>query len=117
MRRQLIVFAAVATLFSCGEGLSDEDRFLNQPWEEPSGEVAVALGRNGIKGCGEFYQKRSSDGSSEYFVACTRNQIGQDEWVGYLVWPNIDEVTGPDRSAIYRLGGPPRPDPRPEIAE
>jgi hypothetical protein len=68
----------------------------------------ITLGKNHISGCGEFYQKASKTSQGEYAVACTHNPSGQLEWNLYLVWPAINEVTGPDPIKVYELGPPPR---------
>jgi hypothetical protein len=68
----------------------------------------ITLGKNHITGCGEFYQKTSKTSQGEYAVACTHNPAGQLEWNLYLVWPAINEVTGPDPIGVYKVGGPPR---------
>ncbi|MCF6221327.1 MAG: hypothetical protein L3J65_09460 [Robiginitomaculum sp.] len=54
--------------------------------------IAITLSKNHISGCGEFYYKKRLNRSSEFLVACTRTE---GIWKHYLVWPKINEVTGP----------------------
>lgn len=108
-----LVSIAFIGLAACSPPPSTKDQYSG-PWNEATGNVAVTLAHNQIRGCGEFYQKRNSHYQGEYAVACTRMPDGSDHaaWVGYLVWPAIDKVQGPDLIFVWNIGGPPRPDPR-----
>jgi len=59
-----------------------------EPWREPSTEelrvISIALARNNITGCGEYYLRPSSRDKNEYLVACTADGI---HWEYYIVWP------------------------------
>lgn len=63
-----------------GEWLEDGAAF----WE-----IAVVLGRNNVRGCGQFEYKPSSVHSNEYLVRCTRDG---ETWREYVVWPKIEAV-------------------------
>jgi hypothetical protein len=94
--------ASLVLLSACSPPKSLAEQYRG-PWREPTGEVAIALGQNGAKGCGEFYQKPAVEAQSEYAVACTRDGI---RWEGYLVWPSIGKILGPDDSLVAKLGKP-----------
>lgn len=116
----LIAFLSVVTswLRSCTAYLNTPAPTLEQQysgeWQDPTSDVMITLGRNSIRGCGEFYQKESKTFRGEYAVVCTQmpDGSGRAQWVGYLVWPRINKVEGPDYLFVYKVGGPPRPDPR-----
>ena len=105
--RTTIALALPLMLLACGKTPSLEESYSG-PWGDPTSDVMITLGRNHITGCGEFYQKASKTSQGEYAVACTHNPSGQLEWNVYLVWPAINEVTGPDPLAVWKLGRPPR---------
>jgi hypothetical protein len=109
MRLSLILLIAMST--SCGPGPTIKEQYPGA-WGSPSGDVARTLAKNGVRGCGEFFQKASVKDSHEYAVACSRTPEGAPGWVGYLVWPATGAVTGPDYTAVWDMGGPPRGDPR-----
>jgi len=99
---------------SCDEPPTSEEQWESS-WRKPTGGVMRALAENSVRGCGEFYQKKNTAYSGEYAVACNRmpDGSGKPAWVGYLVWPAIGKVEGPDLAAVHMtFGGPPRPDPR-----
>lgn len=71
------------------------DSKFSQPWRSPGDEIlgiSKSLVKKEIRGCGEYYVRESKEDNGEYLVACT--QDGQT-WKYYLVWPRIEEVTGP----------------------
>lgn len=90
-------------LFGCAEPTPIGEEFSGN-WRQPSSQVMGALAKARISGCGEFYQKPSTVDQNSYVVACTRDR---KKWVGYMVWPNIDSVLGPDTTLVYQVGGPP----------
>ena len=102
-----LFIGASLILSACGKGPTLEESYAG-PWGEPTTDVMVTLAKNGVRGCGEFYQKASKTSQGEYAVACTHNPSGQLEWNLYLVWPAINEVTGPNPIAVWKLGPPPR---------
>lgn len=59
----------------------------------PSSIVRTLISNN-VRGCGEFHHKPSARNSGEYLVYCT--QDGRN-WAAYLVWPNINRISGPAR--------------------
>lgn len=64
-------------------------------WQSDApGNIIRALAVNNVRGCGEFHHKASVRNSGEYLVYCTRD--GQT-WTSYLVWPNVDRISGPAR--------------------
>lgn len=64
-------------------------------WQSDApGDIIRALAVNDVRGCGEFHHKASVRNSGEYLVYCTRD--GQT-WTSYLVWPNVDRISGPAR--------------------
>jgi hypothetical protein len=86
-----------------------QESYSKVEWSEPTPDVMRVLAQNGIRGCGEFYQKASPDHTGEFAVACTHLPDGRASWTGYLVWVGIDKVEGPDLTAVYQhFGGPPR---------
>ena len=97
-------------LASCGPAPSVGEDYKTVSWKQPSNDVMITLGKNHIRGCGEFYQKANPHQQGEYAVACTRRPDGTvPEWVGYLVWTGTGAVEGPDMTAVYtQFGGPPR---------
>lgn len=63
------------------------------PWQEDFNlGISKALAGKKIRGCGQYKFRESSMDKKEYLVYCTRD--GND-WLAYLVWPNIGSVTGP----------------------
>lgn len=64
------------------------------------------LAMNGAQGCGEFYEKANTRYSGEFAVACTETNACQ--WQGYLVWPAINKIEGPDPLLVFGVGGVPR---------
>lgn len=75
------------------EQASDASILAATPWADTYHEgIALALGRNKIRGCGQFAYKLMPGTASEYLVAC----IGmKGEKTGYLVFPDIGSVVGP----------------------
>lgn len=105
-----VACGAVMVLGSCGEAISDADRWSGT-WQRPTGEVVRALAMNRIAGCGEFYQKESTVTPGDFAVACTNmpDGTGRAAWVGYEVFVPSNRVLGPDLTAVYMtFGGPPR---------
>jgi hypothetical protein len=103
MRATFAIFMTTLTL-GCGPPKSLAEEFPGE-WQEPTGDVMRTLAQNGVKGCGEFYQKRAAEYSTEYMVACTRDG---DTWTAWRVWTSSNDVLGPDPAAIWKLGGPPK---------
>lgn len=58
------------------------------------GNIIQTLIANNARGCGEFHYKPSAWNSGEYLVYCTAD--GKN-WAAYLVWPNVDRISGPAR--------------------
>ena len=106
-------FAAILLLIcsGCGKAPTLEESYSG-PWGNPTSDVMVTLAKNGVMGCGEFYQKESKSDQGEYAVASNRTPSGEAAWELYLVWPQINQVTGPDPTGVYKVGGPPHVDPR-----
>ena len=102
-----VLFALFSMLMACGKAPTLQESYSG-PWGNPTTDVMTTLAKNNVRGCGEFYQKASTTSPGEYAVACTHNPAGQLEWNVYLVWPAINEVTGPDPLAVWKLGDPPR---------
>ena len=102
-----VPFAVLLSLVGCGKAPTLQESYSG-PWVNPTSDVMITLAKNHVSGCGEFYQKVSKTSQGEYAVACTHNPAGQLEWNLYLVWPAINEVTGPDPIKVYELGPPPR---------
>ena len=64
-----------------------------EPWErELSVGISKALAKHNVLGCGEYAYRKSIESRSEYLLLCSRTGT---EWVAYLVWPALGEVTGP----------------------
>lgn len=65
------------------------------PWRSnaPSNIISTLVSNN-VRGCGEFHFKASDRNSGEYLVYCTHD--GRN-WSAYIVWPNIDRISGPAR--------------------
>lgn len=103
MRNTVLLSLVIISLASCGGPRTLAEEFPGE-WQEPTSDVMVALAKQSIRGCGEFYQKSAAFATNEYVVACTRDG---ETWTVYRVWPRIDEVMGPDSSALWQLGGPP----------
>lgn len=63
------------------------------PWRSnaPSNIIRTLISNN-VRGCGEFQYKPSDRNSGEYLVYCTPD--GRN-WAAYIVWPNIDRISGP----------------------
>jgi len=78
-------------------------------WSDPTADVIRVLAAKGVRGCGEFYQKRNAKFEGDYAVACTHTPDGRAAWTGYEVFAGTGEVMGPDLTAVYmQFGGPPR---------
>jgi hypothetical protein len=108
------VVSVAALIGSCGATPTDAQQW-SQDWSDPSPEVAIALAKNSVRGCGEFYQKENAEYPGEFAVACNRmpDGSGRAAWVAYQVWIPSEKVLGPDLTAVHmKFGGPPRPDPR-----
>jgi hypothetical protein len=104
-----LALMTILTLASCSAP-SNEEMWSN-PWSNPTANVMRVLAKNGVKGCGEFYQKANTRSNGDYAVACSRMPDGTDRpaWVGYEVFIHSQEVLGPDLTAVYtQFGGPPR---------
>lgn len=56
--------------------------------------IIRTLAVNNVQGCGEFHHKPNIRNSGEYLVYCTPD--GRT-WTSYLVWPNVERVSGPAR--------------------
>lgn len=89
----LMVFA----LGMCVSGKSTTEPDMNTtypaPWSSATKpEITRALMAAGVTGCGYLEYRVSTRSRTEYLVACSRN--GQS-WLVYMVWPAINEVTGP----------------------
>lgn len=111
MVRLILSVALVGLLAACGPADPASEPTVAErfpgPWREFTPDVARTLAKNGVRGCGEFYQRLSATmntpGGEEYLVACTRDG---DTWAGYLVWPSIGRVLGPDVNLIAVVGPP-----------
>ena len=104
----------LVALSACSPPPSNEEMWSGA-WTEPTPEVMMVLAKDGLLGCGEFYQKANTSYHGEYAVACNRmpDGSGQPAWVGYQVWTGSEQVEGPDMTAVWaQFGGPPRDDPR-----
>lgn len=101
--RIAIGLVTACILSACGPAPTLGESYAG-PWQEPSPDVMVLLAKKDIRGCGEFYQKTSISNQGEYAVACTKD--GRN-WDGYLAWPRVDEVIGPDLTLVWKIGGPP----------
>lgn len=96
----LWLLAVIAILFILQPDKNASD--TQQKWESEVGstafrQIAIALGRSGVGGCGEFYYKETSHGSGEYIVACTRDS---EVWTYFKVWPAIEESIPIDQAGI-----------------
>ncbi|HEX7821913.1 MAG TPA: hypothetical protein VF463_14990 [Sphingobium sp.] len=100
MKRAVLI---VILLAACKPTPSLKEQYAGH-WYEPTAEVAATLLQNHVQGCGEFYQKVSSYSQGEFAVACTRDGAN---WDGYLVWPRIGKIIGPDLTMVWNIGGPP----------
>jgi hypothetical protein len=104
MRKWLLL-----TLTVGGCSAPTDQEMWSRPWTQPTVEVARTLAAQGVKGCGEYYQKENTTSIGDYAVACTRMPDGRLNWVGYEVFPATGKVMGPDETAIYmQFGGSPR---------
>ena len=114
MRLTATAFAAAALLAACGNQPSSSaassapTEAYPGPWRTDGpalDQIAVALGRNSVSGCGEFHYRFSQGNpdSGEALVYCTRD--GR-EWAYYLVFYNINEVM-----RIKAEPGVPNPEP------
>ena len=104
----------VICLSACGPAPTMQEMYSGA-WAAPTPDVMRTLATNGVRGCGEFYQKANSRYQGEFAVACNRmpDGSGRPAGVGYLVWTGSGQVQGPDLTAVWmHFGGPPRPDPR-----
>ena len=108
LMRKLIVLTMLV-LGACSAPSNEE--MWSKPWSKPTGEVMRVLAKNGVRGCGEFYQKENTRSNGDFAVACSRmpDGSGRPAWVGYEVFVHSEEVLGPDLTAVYsQFGGPPR---------
>lgn len=103
MRRFLLLACALTA--SCHRAPALQEAYMG-PWQQPSSDVLRTLASNGVSGCGELFQKASSASAGEYAVACTETNACQ--WEGYLVWPAINKIDGPDPLLVWKVGGVPR---------
>lgn len=101
--RILATTALLASLVGCGDFSPAEpvaepapEEAYPGPWladaNSPAfGQIALALGRNSITGCGEFHYRFANGDldSGEALVYCTRD--GKN-WTHYLVFYKINEV-------------------------
>lgn len=82
-------------IISCRNDLTIEQRYP-MPWKDPNSGELIKIGRvllgKGIKGCGEYYVRASSQDQGEYLISCTSNGT---TWTYYLVWTEANEVIGP----------------------
>lgn len=63
------------------------------PWRESANlGISKALVANNVRGCGEYKYRESSRDRGEFLVYCSRDGLS---WSAYLVWANINKVTGP----------------------
>jgi hypothetical protein len=97
-----------ATLFFVLGGCSSDDEpppkeltFAEQypgPWHtEIRGDITKSLAHHQARGCGVYVYKPRYNIDSEFLVYCSPD--GSSDWTAFLVWPNIDEVTGPSTIA------------------
>lgn len=98
-------------LSACGAAPTLQEMYSG-PWTDPSPAVIRTLAANGVRGCGEAYQKANTRYEGEFAVACTRTPDGSPAWVVYLVWTGRSQVVGPDLTAAWTIGGPPHHDPQ-----
>ena len=107
-----LVVVGILLLGTCAFFSSGEDKFTEPwsgSWSDPTAEVTQTLAAKGIRGCGEFYQKKNAKFEGDFAVACTRTPDGKLAWTGYEVFVGTREVMGPDLTAVYtQFGGPPR---------
>ena len=100
---------SLAAVAACTPATNEE--MWSRSWSGPTPEVMRVLAANGVRGCGEFYQKENATSSGDFAVACSRmpDGSGRAAWVGYEVFTNSRQVLGPDLTAVYmQFGGPPR---------
>jgi hypothetical protein len=79
---------------STGRSVELADDYPGAWQSDAPGNIIRALAVNDVRGCGEFHHKASVRNSGEYLVYCTRD--GRT-WTSYLVWPNVDRISGPAR--------------------
>ena len=97
-----ILIGAAALAGCTPEPLSEQ---FKGSWLNPTPDVMRILARNGVSGCGEFYQKPNKI-RSEIVVACTDDGVS---WRGHLVLMATENVIGPDDTLVNQVGGPPTP--------
>ncbi|WP_131821821.1 hypothetical protein [Salipiger marinus] len=66
--------------------------YLGKWRSDAPSNITRTLISNNVRGCGEFHHKPSARNSGEYLVYCTPD--GRN-WAAYLVWPNVDRISGP----------------------
>lgn len=54
--------------------------------------LMTTLAKNHVTGCGELVWRESVQHRGQLLVYCTRDGT---QWLAYLAWPAIGEVTGP----------------------
>jgi hypothetical protein len=63
--RMSALLIGLSVLAACGRPVTDAERW-SRAWMPPTPEVTRALVLNGIRGCGEFYQKESTVMSGDF---------------------------------------------------
>jgi hypothetical protein len=91
----LTISLSTVTLAGPPEVSSDISAKYQGPWKTDFNiKVTKALSQYGARGCGIIVYRVSKDSKSEYLAACSTDN---ENWKGYMVWPNINEVMGPYR--------------------
>ena len=63
------------------------------PWRnEFNLEMARALVKNHVRGCGEYQYRHAAASSNEFLLYCSRDGVA---WSAYLLWLPSGEVMGP----------------------
>lgn len=102
MKAILWILGIVVVLASIGQyGQSQRAIPLTErypaPWvDDYHLPISQALTAKGVRDCGQYKYRQSSQGSGEYLVRCTRDG---KHWRSYLVWPSIGTVIGPNNPA------------------
>lgn len=91
-RSQQVAASANTIQHAPTQELSLNERYPG-PWREGFNQsITKTLAAKRVGGCGQYKYRKSARDGEEYLVYCTSD--GRN-WSAYLVWPAIEEVTGP----------------------
>ena len=102
----ILVIMGIYSLGNGSGGVVGDERTYTESWRLPNAgsefrEIGIAIVRNGIKVCGEYYVKEIM--TNEYVIACSANGV---TWNYFVVYPKTGKIFSANSEMINKLTPP-----------